>query len=206
MRKTKEDTQITKDQILRGSFECFANRGYDWTTIERVAKQVGVSRGTIYWHFSDKKALYRATVDYVIAHADMGVYARQLPQTMPLETCLVDIFHLIIRDNRYVDFEYKAIAFASDKEEFQDTIDNLVDMTRRLYDFFWEKCDQQITARHLTGENPSFYADALFLLLEGMFMTKNLNLPISLSGDWIQKHVHATIAPLVEEQEQAATE
>ena len=43
MRKTKEDTQITKDQILRGSFECFANRGYDWTTIERVAKQVGVS-------------------------------------------------------------------------------------------------------------------------------------------------------------------
>ena len=37
MRKTKEDTQITKDQILRGSFECFANRGYDWTTIERVA-------------------------------------------------------------------------------------------------------------------------------------------------------------------------
>lgn len=55
MRKTKEDTQITKDQILRGSFECFANRGYDWTTIERVAKQVGVSRGTIYWHFSDKK-------------------------------------------------------------------------------------------------------------------------------------------------------
>lgn len=63
----------------------------------------------------------------MIAHADMGVYARQLPQTMPLETCLVDIFHLIIRDNKYVDFEYKAIAFASDKEEFQDTIDNLVE-------------------------------------------------------------------------------
>ena len=43
MRKTKRIPRLRRDQILRGSFECFANRGYDWTTIERVAKQVGVS-------------------------------------------------------------------------------------------------------------------------------------------------------------------
>lgn len=197
MRKTKEDTQITKNQILRGAFECFANRGYDWTTIERVAKQVGVSRGTIYWHFTDKKALYRATVDYVIEHADMAAYAQQLPWDMALEECLSQIFLQIIPDNQYVAFQYKAIAFAGDKEEFQDTIQKLVDLKQNLYNFFWEKCDQQIARYHIIGQDPGFYADALFLMLEGMFMTKNLDLPINLSGDGIRKHVRGTIAPLL---------
>lgn len=48
MRKTKEDTQVTKDQILQSAFECFASEGYDWTTIDKVAERVGLSRGTIY--------------------------------------------------------------------------------------------------------------------------------------------------------------
>lgn len=203
MRKTKEDTQVTKNQILQGAFECFASKGYDWTTIDRVAEQVGLSRGTIYWHFADKRALYLATVEYGIACCDMVAHAKELPEELPLEERLDEIFLRMIQEEQCIRFQYKALAFSSDKEEFQDIVDKIVAMRRRIYQFFREQCERQIQQHHLTGMDPVFFADALILMMEGMFMVENLNLPISLSGEWIKMHVRAIIAPLlVNEEEQ----
>jgi AcrR family transcriptional regulator len=197
MRKTKEDLLITKEQILDGAFRCFSERGYDWTTIDKVAKAIGMSRGTVYWHYSDKKALYRAVVDYALQHADMAAYARQLPWNMPLEKCIDCIFLLTIHDNKYVDFYYKAIAFAVDKEEFKDTLAKLEIAKQELRDFFLQKCRRHMEEYGTGAEKPEYYADSLFLLLEGMFMIKNLRISVDLSSECIQKYVHSAIADLL---------
>lgn len=197
MRKTKENTQITKDQILEGAVRCFSEKGYDWTTIERVAKAVGVSRGTVYWHFPDKKELYRASVDYAMEQADMVAYARSQSLDISLEDCFCGIFMQIIHDNVYVDFYYRAIAFAANREEFTDTLTKMQAMKQRLLDFIAEQCRQYMELHGITGEEPGFYADSLFLILEGMFMVKNLNVTVDLSPDRIRQYIHSAIERLL---------
>lgn len=140
--------------------------------------------------------MYLATVEYGIAHCDLMLHAGELPGELPLEECLNQVFLTILQDKQCIKFQYKALAFASDKEEFQGIVDRIVAVRQRLYHFFWDQCDRHIQQHHLTGVDPTFYADALALMLEGIFMVENLNLPVSLSSDWVKMHVGGIISTL----------
>jgi AcrR family transcriptional regulator len=50
-------------QIIDAAFSVFGEIGYDATLIKHIALRAGVSSGTIYTYFGDKKDLFRATVD-----------------------------------------------------------------------------------------------------------------------------------------------
>lgn len=49
----------TQDRILEAATQLFLDRGFDATTVAQVAEAAGVSRATVFWHFSDKKSLFR---------------------------------------------------------------------------------------------------------------------------------------------------
>jgi AcrR family transcriptional regulator len=49
----------TQQRILAAAGALFVERGYERTTIAEVADQAGVSRATVFWHFSDKAGLFR---------------------------------------------------------------------------------------------------------------------------------------------------
>jgi TetR/AcrR family transcriptional regulator, acrAB operon repressor len=63
MRRTKEEAAITHDRLLKAALEVFSRKGYASTTLEDVAKETGVTRGAIYWHFGSKAELYGALLD-----------------------------------------------------------------------------------------------------------------------------------------------
>ncbi|MBS0015131.1 MAG: TetR/AcrR family transcriptional regulator [Arthrospira sp. SH-MAG29] len=50
------------EQILRGAMPEFLTHGYASTSMDRVAKAAGVSKQTLYSHFSDKDGLFTALV------------------------------------------------------------------------------------------------------------------------------------------------
>lgn len=54
---------MTKDRIRNGAVAMFAQRGYDETTLDEIAEAAGVAKGTLYYHFKNKEALY----GYVLA-------------------------------------------------------------------------------------------------------------------------------------------
>ena len=54
--------QSTREHLLDAARELFARDGYDATSIEAVLRRSGVSRGSLYHHFSDKKALFEAVL------------------------------------------------------------------------------------------------------------------------------------------------
>lgn len=60
VRKTKEDTQITRDRILNAAADLFYEKGVSHTTLGDIAKAVGMTRGAIYWHFTNKLDLFSA--------------------------------------------------------------------------------------------------------------------------------------------------
>jgi TetR/AcrR family acrAB operon transcriptional repressor len=56
--KRIEAGKKTRRQILSAALRVFGERGYSATRLEDVAKEAGISRGPIYWHFSSKENLH----------------------------------------------------------------------------------------------------------------------------------------------------
>ena len=63
MRKTKEEAEKTRQDLLKAALSVFSQKGYAATTLDDVAKEAGVTRGAIYWHFGSKAELYTALLE-----------------------------------------------------------------------------------------------------------------------------------------------
>lgn len=56
----------SKKQLMSAAIDCFARLGYQGTTIDRIARAAGVTKGAIYYHFRDKEqVLFEAVRDRV---------------------------------------------------------------------------------------------------------------------------------------------
>ena len=65
MRRTKEEAAATRKQLLEAALQVFSRNGYAGTTLDDIAREAGVTRGAIYWHFSNKADLYNTLVGEV---------------------------------------------------------------------------------------------------------------------------------------------
>ncbi|MFF7707094.1 TetR family transcriptional regulator [Pseudomonas sp. NPDC007930] len=63
VRRTKEEALETRKQILEAAEAAFYDRGMARTTLADIAALAGVTRGAIYWHFSNKADLVQALLD-----------------------------------------------------------------------------------------------------------------------------------------------
>jgi len=58
---------ITRAELLQTAQRMIAEKGFDGTSIRGLAREAGVTHGTVQHHFPTKQALWRAVVDEVIA-------------------------------------------------------------------------------------------------------------------------------------------
>ena len=65
VRRTKEESEHTRRQIISAARRTFARQGVTRTTLEDVARAAGVTRGAIYWHFAGKTDLFFAMREQV---------------------------------------------------------------------------------------------------------------------------------------------
>src|SRR6185436_8910733 len=59
--RTKRST-ATKEQIVDAAASLLASKGYEATSLDDVAAAAGITKGTVYYHFDSKEALYWAVV------------------------------------------------------------------------------------------------------------------------------------------------
>lgn len=65
VRKTKEDANLTRQLIIDAAREVFVKSGVSRTSLEHIAKQAGVTRGAVYWHFKSKTEIVQAMREQV---------------------------------------------------------------------------------------------------------------------------------------------
>ena len=58
MSRTKAEAEETRNSILSAAERVFFEKGVSTASLDDVAKAAGVTRGAIYWHFSNKTDLF----------------------------------------------------------------------------------------------------------------------------------------------------
>jgi TetR/AcrR family acrAB operon transcriptional repressor len=70
MRRTAAEAQRTRQLLLDTASRVFARDGFDASTLVDVAREAGLTRGAIYWHFKDKQDLFQQVADHHRAHLE----------------------------------------------------------------------------------------------------------------------------------------
>jgi len=105
MRRTKEEAEQTRRRIMQAALKTFHRRGIARTTLEQIARAARVTRGAIYWHFTDKEALLRAIRDDVslplVDQSDFTLLDESGADPLArVERFLVDLLRAVAEDER----------------------------------------------------------------------------------------------------------
>jgi TetR/AcrR family transcriptional regulator, tetracycline repressor protein len=76
--------QLHRKDVLTGALALLDAEGLEGLTMRKLAAQLGVQAGALYWHFKHKQALLDAMADAVLAEADgpppQGTWEQQLAE------------------------------------------------------------------------------------------------------------------------------
>ena len=121
LRRTKQESEQTRQQILRAARREFARRGVARTTLQHIALTAGVTRGAIYWHFANKTALFHAMREQVSVPlldrmnfallsardedplAAIGAFLKHLIESIADDRATLRTFQIILFKCEYVD-------------------------------------------------------------------------------------------------------
>ena len=93
-----------REAILEAAKRLFLCNGYDGSSMEAIASEAGVSKLTVYSHFTDKETLFSEAVKAKCAEQLPALYF-QLAEGAPLEKVLLNIargFHRLINSHEAI--------------------------------------------------------------------------------------------------------
>lgn len=76
-----EWSALTQAALLRAAREMFARHGYEQTSLDAIADTASVTKGSIYHHYRDKRALFRAVFEDV--QRDIVEHVDQIAMSSP---------------------------------------------------------------------------------------------------------------------------
>ncbi len=75
---------MRKTEILEAAISCAKSVGYQWITLEQVAGECGVSKGTVVHHYGTMVALKRAVLAEAVARNLPDLVAQGLADRNPI--------------------------------------------------------------------------------------------------------------------------
>jgi AcrR family transcriptional regulator len=82
-------------QIMHGAAEVFLAQGFDAASMAAIARQAGVSKGTLYVYFKSKEDLFESIVEEQSAQQAEGIFAFDREQD--IEVALTRLGHAFVR-------------------------------------------------------------------------------------------------------------
>ena len=77
-RSNRERTEATRQALIEAARILFVENGYAETATPDIVETAGVTRGALYHHFEDKKALFRAVVEQEAERVAASIEERSL--------------------------------------------------------------------------------------------------------------------------------
>jgi AcrR family transcriptional regulator len=76
IKKTVNQKTETRDKILNAALDSFLEKGYHNTRMDDIVNESGLSKGTLYWYFENKEALFISLMDHNLGQTLEGVNNR----------------------------------------------------------------------------------------------------------------------------------
>ncbi len=150
-RKTREETENTRAQILQSALDCFYEKGFSRTTFEDIAARINLTKGAVYWHFKNKAELLADLINRQAEKNRLEIGSRYTrPDSI---AALRDFFR---REAEYIERSpevRKFIFFTLFQVEWSDSIFNQVDAkTGEIRDFHFKTITNALTNAQKNGE------------------------------------------------------
>ncbi|SDY10263.1 DNA-binding transcriptional regulator, AcrR family [Evansella caseinilytica] len=66
----KTDGGLTKERILQVAEKLFSESGFDGTGVDKIAKEAGINKGSIYYHFKDKNDIIESLFHNILQEVE----------------------------------------------------------------------------------------------------------------------------------------
>ncbi len=85
MKLERKQPEVTRQKLLKAATALMLKQGFNATTIDEICDEAGLTKGSFFYHFEDKKDLGKAAVK-AFGDSGLSVYAETLkPPGAPLE-------------------------------------------------------------------------------------------------------------------------
>ncbi len=136
-RRRSPAARPTDDELLDAARAVFAERGFKQATMEAIAERANSTKPTLYAHFGDKLALYRATIAREAAALRQWVIAAyESAATLPVDQ-QVHAYVMAL-------FDYATAHSDSFRMLFDSTVDEMSPVRRNLVDTITGRVAEQI--------------------------------------------------------------
>lgn len=168
-RRTKEEAEQTRAEILTAALDLFSTKGYSKTTFDDIAKAINMTKGAIYWHFRNKPDLLAGLIQ---VNCESKVLA--ILNAMPLIRSLEELKEFFVCNAKDIasDARYRTfLFFVFFQMEWSDTlfmrIRNTINFIR---DFPMKHLKDSLTVIQKSGElSPETDLDALTVIVIGIW-------------------------------------
>jgi TetR/AcrR family acrAB operon transcriptional repressor len=152
VRKTKAQAQATRCAILDAAERLFQSQGVSATSLQHIAVAAGVTRGAIYWHFTDKGDLFNAMMSRVClpleeSAARLGQDADDAPLAR-LREHLGEIFESVTADTQV----RRVLEIATRKVEYLDELTTVREHQRQVRQDYLTQLERALGAAQRRGE------------------------------------------------------
>lgn len=182
MSSIREQNKIkTRQCILESAVKLFSQKGFEQTSIEELAREAGIGKGTIYSYFETKRDIVKAFCDDQLDFARSELAAKSNPDTPLIEQLMI----IFMADFNYVT-EHKEFGrvYLHEKifpkeplteEDFQvqnDYFDMLYPIYQRAQEL--GELRQDLELLHISGHVYAIYLLLLSCWYTGMVPTENI--------------------------------
>jgi AcrR family transcriptional regulator len=166
-----------RDRILKTARQLLPKYGYNGISIRAIAERAKLTTGAIYFHFKDKKEIYRTicfeAIDTMIRNFRDGIQRRVTPsqKLISIFDSYIDFFYRN-RDHYNILMEYRAHYHPDNRDDDSEITKRMCEMTG----FMEETIRRGIEEGAFRAMDPRKLAVLLFAVAEGMLQIKKLGM------------------------------
>jgi len=171
MRRTKTEAEKTRQDLMRSAWHIFSQKGYVETRLSDIAKEAGVTRGAIYWHFGNKEnlliSLFKDRADSYFTIIS-GILASDSSPLEKIKAILVNIIRKMETDDQIKAEEILMLRRADDQGRFRQIHDYIKQRTEKHFELLFRIIvEGQERGEIRKGVDPQHIVSLLFVFIGG---------------------------------------
>jgi AcrR family transcriptional regulator len=149
-----------RKELLLQCLTLFAERGYGSITMRQIARELGVSTGTLYHYFPGKEDIFMQLVQEV-CERDIASFLAQAPQGDSLQERLENVMEFVLKNIQF--YQQQILLWV----EFHQQSQNQAEAQQFLRGF-WQRTRDQLAA-YLKDLDPA-QVDFVLIFLDGLLV------------------------------------